>query len=199
MGTDFDNDQWYRTTIVGAGAAVTPSVTERGGVVAITTGAAGSGRISSIQPHGTVDLIANPQTDRWYMVWRAALGTGVDAAGNIDGSLFTATLGNPTTRFGAVGSVSITNYAYIVTNNAGATTASAATTVALDTSVYHVFEMWSDGTTTFFAMDGTTLTSIASTLLGTSPVCPNLIATNGATIAARTMNADYLYLCTANP
>jgi hypothetical protein len=195
-GTEFDSTAWYRTTLLGGGT-VTPSITDRGGVVTVST-TTGANRIASLQPAGTLNLIGSPRTDLWYVRWRAIATTTIDANGQLFGGLMTETLGNPQITMGLIGSVSTTNFAYLVTSNAAATTASGSTGIPIDTA-YHLFEEWSNGTTISFAIDGNVVATTAATNAGTVGMTPNILATNGATVTARSIKVDHLWICTAPP
>jgi hypothetical protein len=200
LGTDFDNDQWYRTaTIGGAGGSVTPSTTDTGGVLTLTTGA-GAARGMSLLPHGTIDLLGNPRTTPWYFVTRTIVTTAIDAQALVQSVLISDALANPQIAFGVIGSLSTAFFSYLVTNGAGVTQASAVSTVPIDTA-YHVFETWVDSTATTMslAIDGTVFATTATTNVATTAVTPVLQVYNGTTAAARTMKADYIYLCTPDP
>jgi hypothetical protein len=196
MGTDFDNDQWYRTSLSGTGS-VTPSVTERGGVITLSSGGSASGS-AYILPHGTIDLLDNAATSRWYATWRTKITTAVDSAAGAEFRLATAVFGNPQLLFGYTGSISTGFFSYLMLNSGGSTTATGVTTVALDTS-YHVFEIYSDTTTLTMTIDGVIVATTASSNAPAGVCTPMLNAYNGATATTRSNRADYLYLCCAEP
>lgn len=196
MGTDFDNDQWYRTSLAATGS-VTPSVTERGGVVTLATGG-GANSSAYILPHGTIDLLDNAATSRWYATWRTKITTAMDSAAGAEFRLATAVFGNPQFLFGYTGSISTGFFSYLMTSGAGGTLATGVTTVALDTS-YHVFEAYSDTTTVTLTIDGVIVATTASSNAPAGVCTPMINVYNGATAAARSNRADYLYLCCAEP
>lgn len=198
FGSEFENDQWYRTSLA-TGGVVTPTTTERGGAITVDSSAT-AGSAARILPSGTIVELANPRTDLWYIAVRAKLNTAVDANGVMQTiRLSTTALGSPTVFLGAFGPTSITHYSWGLTDNAGATTGGAATTVALDTAAYHLFEVWNNGTTISFAIDGVVVATSASTNVGTNPVTPAVAVANGATPASRSVTVDYLWMCTGNP
>lgn len=196
MGSDFDTDTWYKTTLAGSGA-VTPSTTDKGGVLSITTGAT-SGSLALINAHGTINLVDNLATSRWYLVTRLIVTTAINSNARVGTGFFTSAVGNPSIFWGINGGTSTGFFSFRIDNNAGATTDSGITTLAVDTA-YHVLESWSNTTTISFAADGTVLDTALASAAGTSAVSPMVAALNGGTAAARTVKVDYMYLCTGEP
>lgn len=196
LGDDFGNDQWYRAIIAGTGT-VAQSVTERGGVITLDTGATNSA-FAVLYPHGTTTVhIGNPQTQRWYIRCRMKITTAVDAQALCYAGFATAGGGNPLLDIGVIGSLSTAFISTKVTTNAGAAT-STTSTVAVDTA-YHVVEAWGDTTTVTAAWDGVSIFTTAVANVGTSPVTPTAVAGNGTTNAVRTVLCDYLYTCVGDP
>jgi hypothetical protein len=195
MGNDFDGTYWYRNA--GTSGTITPSTTKKGGVATLSTTATGN-RTAILMPTGTLVLLDNAQTSAWYMASRFSVTSAVDAAAGADLRLTATTPGAPQIVLGVIGSISTAFFSWLTQNNAGAVTASGATTVAVDTAM-HVWEIWNDATTISFAIDGTVAATTAATNAGTNPVAPAINVANGATATARTIDADYLYICTGNP
>jgi hypothetical protein len=106
-------------------------------------------------------------------------------------------LANPVFQIGGLGAISTTNFAWSVTNSGGSSIASG-TGPVLDTS-FHTFEIASDATTVTFYIDGVSIGTTAATNGGSQPGTPVLVTVNGATAAARTLNADKLwFVCQGN-
>lgn len=199
LGTDFDNDQWHRLTTIGGAPTAALTTTERGGVIVGDSSATASST-GVIYPHGaTTIFLDNPQTSKWYAYARAALNTAIDAQTLLEIFISTAAGGDPTLRLGAIGSASTAFYAYSVSNNGGSITASGVTTIAIDLNVYHDLEMWNDGTTVSFAIDGVVVATTPATNLGTNPVVLGLLFTNGTTAASRKIKCDKLFFACARP
>jgi hypothetical protein len=195
LGSDFDNDQWYRNA--GTGGTITPSTTKGGGVVTLSTSST-SGRTAYLMPHGTIVLIGNKVTEYWYAAARFAITSTIDAAAVCDFRMTATTPASPQTLIGVIGSISTSFFSYLVINDAGATTVSGATTVPIDTSM-HVWEMWGDTTNMRIAIDGTTVLTTAVANIGANPVAPMIGVNNGATSADQTIDVDYLWVCTGDP
>jgi hypothetical protein len=198
FGTDFDNDQWYRFVQVNTGA---PAVlaTERGGVINLPT-AAGASSFAVVYPHGTTVVhFDNPSTSKWYVTSRIKFTTAVDAQAQLYMGFATAGGGAPLLNLGLLGNLSTGFISGSTTNNAGAVQASFTSTVAFETTNYHVGEAWSNGTTISFAWDRTILSTTGVANIGTNPVTPTVVAGNGTTAANRAVQVDYLYTCMADP
>lgn len=198
LGTDFENDQWHKLVTVAGAPTAAMTTTERGGVIILDSSATATSN-GIILPHGTTIEIDNPQTSKWYYYMRAALTTAIDSVTSLHPVMCTAAGGAPVIRFGAVGSVSTAFYSWLTTNNAGTTTASGATTLAIDTNVYHEFEIYTDGTTVSFAIDGIVLATTPASNLGTSACAFGAQANNGGTAASRAMKIDKRYFCCPPP
>lgn len=199
LGTDFDNDQWFRLATFAGAPTAAVTTTERGGIV-VGDSSATANSVGGIFPHGTTVIdIDNPQTSRWYFYARVAYGTAIDAQAVLQLLMSTAAGGNPVIRFGVVGSASTSFVAYQITNNGGATTASGTTTFAIDQNVYHDMEIYNDTTNLSLSIDGTVYATTASSNLGTSPCAFGLTFANGTTAASRTIKCDKLYVCCAQP
>lgn len=198
LGDDFGNDQWYRTVLVGGGTVI-PNITERGGVLTLSNSAS-AGDFAVIYPHGaTVEHIGNPQTQAWYITTRIKFATAVDAQASLYFGFAHADGAGPLIKFGLNGSQSTGVISVATTNNAGANQFTATSTVAFDTTSYHVLEAWSDTTNISFAIDGAPFTSTAVANIGTSAVTPTCVVANGTTPTARSMLSDYLYTCVGDP
>jgi hypothetical protein len=135
------------------------------------------------------------------MVARFSITSAVDAqavcALDLIGQI-TGTPGAPQIIFGVIGSLSTAFFSFLVQDNGGAVNASGVTTVPVDTAM-HVWEVWNDGTTITFMIDGVQVATAAASGAGTNPCAPSIFAGNGTTAAARTIDADYLYFCTGDP
>lgn len=198
MGDDIQNDQWWRAVVVSTGTVV-QSTTERGGVLTLSTGATANS-FAVMYPHGTTTIyIDNPQTAKWYIRCRFKMTTAVDAAALIYMGFATAAGGAPLLDFGLLGNLSTGFISGSTTNNAGAVQASFTSTVAFDTTAYHIAEVWGDATTIRFAWDAAILSSTAVANIGTNPVTPTVVAGNGATATTRTCTVDYLFACVGDP
>lgn len=189
---DFDSSSpWVSTGSLGT---VALSVTAKGGVVVVDTTAT-SGRFSRVFPAGAPSYVDNARTSPWYFYMRAAMGTGVDAAGFMAGSPVAISAGapaNPAVRIGANGAVSTANFSWQILDAGGADVAHGTATAALDTN-YHDFEIANDGTTVTFYLDGVSIGSTASTNIGAVPMMPQLVTLNGATSASRLISVDKQY------
>jgi len=198
FGSDFDNDQWYRFIQVNTGA---PAVlaTERGGVLNLPTGA-GASSFAVVYPHGTTVVhFDNPATSKWYVRARIKFTTAVDAQAQLYMGFATAGGGAPLLNLGLLGNLSTGFISGSTTNNAGAVQASFTSTVAFETTAYHVAESWSDSINIGFAWDGAALFSTPVANIGTNPVTPTVVAGNGTTAANRAVQVDYLYTCMGDP
>lgn len=190
VGTDFENDTWYSTALVGTGSVV--PTTDRGGVLLLSTGATSS--TAAIRAHGSGAggplIVANMNTDLWYMRARMQLTTAIDAAASCGVFLSNSGTGNPYAFMGVLGAASIAFWILQVTTNGGVTT-NLVSAVAIDTN-WHTFESWNTGAAVFFAIDGATQGSIPIVNLGTNGGQPYAWAANGGTAANRAIKLDKL-------
>jgi hypothetical protein len=194
MGTDFENTSWYRTSDSGTGNSHLSQV-DMAGVLILDSGATAVG-VSQIGPAGAAgeSVVANQQTGLWYFYMRAAIVTALDSVAVVTGGLSSTGLSGPMARIGGNGAVSTGFFSGVTTNAGNAQVGSAITTVALDTN-YHDFEMWNNGTTLTFAVDGITATT-PSTNAASAPGGVLVIAFNSTTNADRQMKVDRLYIVT---
>ena len=198
FGSEWENDAMYRSAGAAGTGAVARSVTQKGGVISVTSGATANSTISMF-PNGTTTIwIDNPSTTRWYVETLVQWTTTVDAQAIVGLLITTAGAGFPAVRFVLNGSLSTTNYSMSFTNNAGVNQYSATTSAAYDTTAYHRVAAYNDGTNIGFVYDGANMGTSAASAMGTSPVVPQIFCTNGTTAAARTILCDYIWCCTPN-
>lgn len=195
LGTHFQNSSYHVATVTGSGA-ITMSTTAKAGVIVLTS-AATANSAAITRPAGPTCFLDAPRTTLWYAVARGKITTAVDAQTSVSclhmRAVPTAGVG-PITDIDLSGSLSTGFFSCRVLDNSAVAVATQVTSVALDTN-YHTFEIWSDGTTTSFAIDGTVVFTTPTSNLGTNPQTLAAVATNGTTAAARTCELDYQYFC----
>lgn len=196
FGSEFENDQFYRAAGLAGTGAVNVSITDKGGVVSVTSGATANSTVSMF-PHGATNIwIDNPATSRWYVSAKVKWTTTTDNQAVMSLLLSTAGAGFPVVRFGMSGPTSTTNLTVSFTNNAGTNQYAATTSVTYDTTAWHLLETWNDGVNIAFAYDGSVVGSNANTNMGTSPVVAQIYCQNGTTAATRTILCDYIWCST---
>lgn len=195
FGTDFDSSAWYATSNVGAGTAAL-STTESGGLLAMASGATAAW-VTRIRPAGSGVLLNNPTTSRWYLKSRFRFDTAVDSGGYITLAMIGTALAGPAFFFGAAGAISTANWSYDLYNNSNVSAGGAASSTAFTTATFYTVEMWGDTTNVRFAVDGTTLATVAIPAAMTSPVVPLIWVGNGGTAANRGLTADDIWFCCA--
>lgn len=182
----------------GTSGTISVTTTKKGGVQTLTTTAT-SARSAILMPISTTEvLLDNALASYWYLASRFSVTTAIDAQAGADLRWTATTPGAPQIVLGVIGSLSTSFYSWLTQNNGGSITASGVTTVAIDTAM-HVWEAYSDTTTISFAIDGTVGATTLASNAGTGPVVPAINVANGSTSAARTVDADYLWVCTGNP
>lgn len=137
--TVFASGNWS-TSVGGSGAATYDTTSRR---VKLTTGATGSSSANLF--NGVMLYLAEgTSASRFYWAFRAAVTTAVDA------NTVAAMVNGGSCGIGVLGSVSTAKYVCDF-NNGDALLSS----VDIDTAE-HLFEVWRDGTTTYFSVDGET-------------------------------------------
>lgn len=200
---DFDGSALFGEAAGTTGTA-TPamSLTHKGGVVKVATGATANSLIQICTPgtnvanRGIASLVDNARTTPWYLYTEFYVATAIDANATLRVQLAAMAGGapaNPTFGIGATGALSTTNFSYRLTDGAGAVAASG-TGPVLDTNK-HTAEIYNDGTTAKVLFDGVQIgADIAATLIGTVPMTWTAAAVNGATAASREIDIDALYV-----
>lgn len=195
LGTDFDNDRWFTTTATNGTA--TPSQTDRGGVLDLTSTATANS-VVKVQPSGKPSHVDNTRTRPFYATWRMKFGTVIDAQGYVACMLLNpAGTGNPGIFFGALGNRSTANWSYEVIDNAGGVVGGGASSVALDTTNYHTVEIVNDATNYTFYLDGVLLFTQAVAAAGTNPTSLQFYCGNGTTATARTAKLESMWFVVA--
>lgn len=134
-----DNGGWASS--VGGSGAVTYDVTNRR--VKLTSGAFSTASANFFH-NAMLYLAEGTSSSRFYWAFRAAVTTAIDA------EAIAAMVNGGSCSIGVNGALSTTKYVCDF-NNGSALTSS----VDIDTAE-HLFEIWRDGTTTYFAVDGET-------------------------------------------
>lgn len=192
MGTHFSNTGEWATTGTSGGTA-TLSASARAGVVNLSSGGTAN-HVAQAVLSGC--QVSNSKTDKFYAVFRASLSTGIDSAGDIEFQVVSQS--NTIIQIGGRGSSSTANYWCFIRDGGGSTKLSASAGVALDTGVFHTFEIWNDGTNINIAIDGTIVGTTAVSGFASGDACQlTAYANNGATAANRQSNIDYMFIVVA--
>lgn len=198
LGSDFETTSWFGTQLLNGGT-VPLSVTDKGGVARLVSGATANG-IAVLFPVGGGSAIDNARTSPWYFYARIKVATTVDAVGIARIGISAISAGvpaNPGVAIGATGAVSTTNFSYRVVNSGG-TVVDSGNGPALDTN-WHTVEMHNDATTVTFLFDGVSIGTTAATNVGAVPMFPQGGALNGGTTANREIDVDKLwFVCKGN-
>lgn len=138
---------------------------------------------------GTV-LGAYPQTlngaatARWYAHWRVGLPTGATYDAEMTAGFIVFNTGGTIAKFGIHGAASATKFACV-----GWGGGTAVSSVAIDTGAFHEFEVFRNGTTTFFCVDEETPVSLGINEYPVNgAICYGFAVYNGASGGNRTLS-----------
>lgn len=190
---DFDNmSKDWTLTAAGTGSGA-QGTTFTGGVFQASSGATNGGSETALTiatAGGPSTLIGGGSGVKFYIAARFKTTTTVDSAGVMQLGVVDSAKAQGRI-FGAIGSVSTGFY---VARGFSGVSGTLTSTIAIETTAFHVCEYYSDGTTQGFSCDDETPVTAADGTAGYPSIAggPYFVAANGATSAARTLQLDWI-------
>jgi len=187
----------YATILAGSGTSSASALNDVGAHWILATGATASSRVRF---GGNGNVIGKPNTNRFYMAWRWAVTSGVDAQTNAGVGFSDISIAGVNFGPAVCGATSTTNYVFQYDSTGAATcsgTKVASNSIAINATL-HVWEVWAlaDGKL-HFAVDFTEQVTSPVTMVSPGSNSNRLQADvlNGTTAANRAIDMDYYQIC----